>query len=223
MFVVSVTDTTGIVKGCQGDSAVPRSGNGARLRLQQAALELYLERGFDHTTTAEIAARAGVTERTFFRHFSDKREVLFDEESTFRSALTTAVADAPATLGAWDVLLQAFQSVEPTIERNRSLLEPRQQVIANTPALHERELAKVAFLTAALASALRQRGTADRLAHLAAQTGMAAFSYAMRSWLEDPSKGLGKHLAHAFDELHALSLSRLERDPRGAALQRNRR
>ena len=202
---------------------MPRTGSRARLRLQQAELELYSERGFDQTTTAESAARAGVTERTFFRHFPDKREVFFDEESAFRATMMSAIADAPDTVAAWDVLLQAFQSVEPMIERNRSLLEPRQQVIADTPALQERELAKIASLSAALASALRQRGVADRLASLAAQTGMAAFSYAMRSWLDDPSKGLGKHLAHAFDELHALSSSRLERDPGGAAVQGHRR
>ena len=202
---------------------MPRSGDGARLRLQQAALDLYRERGFDQTTTAQIAAQAGVTERTFFRHFPDKREVLFDEEGTLRAALTSAVADAPDALGAWDVLLQAFQSVEPMIERNRSLLEPRQQVIADTPALQERELAKIASLTAALASALRQRGAATRLANLAAETGMSAFSYAMRSWLDDPAEGLGAHLTYAFDELHALSSSRLERDPKGAAVKGNRR
>ncbi len=186
---------------------VPRSGSGVKLRLQLAALELYVERGFDQTTTAEIAARAGVTERTFFRHFPDKREVFFDEESSFRATLMSAVVDAPNTVVVWDVLLQAFQSVAPMIERNRSLLEPRQKVIADTPALRERELAKTASLTAAVAAALRQRGVADRLASLAAQTGMAAFSYAMTSWLDDPLKALGKHLAHAFDELHALSSS----------------
>ena len=77
---------------------MPRSGEEARRRLQQAALELFCERGYEQTTTSEIAARAGVTERTFFRHFPDKREVLFDGQITLRAALMDAVAEAPETL-----------------------------------------------------------------------------------------------------------------------------
>jgi AcrR family transcriptional regulator len=91
---------------------MPRSGEPARQRLQQAAIELFCERGYDQTTTAEIAARAGVTERTFFRHFPDKREVLFDGQTKLREALTRAIAKAPATLQPLEVLYWAFRSVE---------------------------------------------------------------------------------------------------------------
>ena len=77
---------------------MPRSGAEARRRLREAALELYRERGFDQTTAAEIAERAGVNERTFFRHFPDKREVLFDGEADLRAALARAVTEAPAEL-----------------------------------------------------------------------------------------------------------------------------
>src|SRR6478735_15430 len=118
---------------------VPRSGAEARRRLQQAALELYRERGFDRTTTAEIAARAGVNERTFFRHFPDKREVLFDGEADLRAALVRAVAEAPDGLPPLDVLLRAFRTAEPVLERNRPFAEPRLRVIAATPALRERD------------------------------------------------------------------------------------
>jgi AcrR family transcriptional regulator len=188
---------------------VPRSGAEARRRLQQAALELYSERGFDQTTTAEIAARAGVNERTFFRHFPDKREVLFDGESDLRAALMQAVAEAPDGLQPLEILLCAFRKVERILEGNRPFAEPRLQVIAVTPALRERELAKAASLTDAVAEALRQRGVADRLVGLAAQTGWAAFHQAAQAWIEDPSQSLDAHLLQAFDDLRALSVSAL--------------
>jgi AcrR family transcriptional regulator len=131
---------------------MPRNAEPARRRLQQATLELFRERGYDATTTAEIAARAGVTERTFFRHFPDKREALFDGEEAFRDALTDAVAGAPEGLAPMDALLCAFRSVEPLLERNRPFTEPRQEIIARTPALQERVLTKTANLIGALAA-----------------------------------------------------------------------
>ena len=186
---------------------VPRSGAEARRRLQQAALELYRERGFDQTTTAEIAARAGVNERTFFRHFPDKREVLFDGEADLRAALTQSVAEAPDDLQPLEILLRAFRKAEGILEGNRPFAEPRLRVIAETPALRERDLAKAASMSEALAEALRRRGVPDRLAGLAAQTGWAAFHHAMRDWIDDPSRSLDAHLLQAFDDLRALSLT----------------
>lgn len=184
---------------------MPRSGAEARRRLQQAALELYRERGFDQTTTAEIAARAGVNERTFFRHFPDKREVLFDGEADLRAALTRAVAEAPEDLQPLEVLLQAFRKAGRILEENRPFSEPRLAIIAVTPALRERDLAKAASLTEAVAEALRGRGVPDRLAGLAAQTGWAAFHHAAQAWIDDPSRSLDAHLRQAFDDLRALS------------------
>jgi AcrR family transcriptional regulator len=184
---------------------VPRSGAEARRRLRQAALELYKERGFDQTTTAEIAARAGVNERTFFRHFPDKREVLFDGEADLRDALTHAVAEAPPGLEPLDVLLGAFLKAGRILEENRPFSEPRLEIIAATPTLRERELAKAALLTDALTDALRQRGVPARLAALAAQTGWAAFHQAAQSWIDDPSKPLATHLHQTFADLQSLS------------------
>ena len=192
-----------------------RNGEQVHRRLQQAALELFRERGYDQTTAAEIAARAGVTERTFFRHFPDKREILFDGEAILRTALATAIADAPAVLEPLQVLLLAFHAVEAMLEENRPLSEPRQHVIAATPALRERELAKVAGLTAALAAALGQRGVEVRLANLAAQAGMATFSHAVTSWFADPARPLHAHLVEAFDDLYALSAAAVAAPPTG--------
>jgi AcrR family transcriptional regulator len=194
---------------------VPRSGAEARRRLQQAALELYRERGFDQTTTAEIAARAGLNERTFFRHFPDKREVLFDGEDELRAALVQAVADADGGLEPLDVLLEAFRQAGRILEDNRPFSEPRLELIAVTPALRERDLAKAASLADALAAALRQRGVPARLAGLAAQTGWAAFHQAAQAWIDDPAQSLDAQLTQAFDDLRTLSRSAGPAQPKG--------
>jgi AcrR family transcriptional regulator len=184
---------------------MPRSGEDARRRLQQAALELFDARGYDATTTAEIAARAGVTERTFFRHFPDKREVLFDGEDAFRAALADGVAAAPGELGPMEAVLWAFRAVEGILEANRAITEPRREIIARTPPLRERVLTKTAGLTQALAEALRRRGVDEGLARLAAGVGMAVFSDAAGAWFDDPAAGLDAHLTRASDRLRQLS------------------
>ena len=175
------------------------------VRLQRAALELFGERGFDQTTAAAIAARAGVTERTFFRYFPDKREALFVGESVLRAALLAAIREAPGGLGPLDTLFRAFGTVGPALEENRWFSKPRHAVIAGTPALREREMAKMEALTGALADALKARGVPDLRAALAAQVGMAAFVHATIAWLEHPEPGLGERLDLAFRELRMLT------------------
>jgi AcrR family transcriptional regulator len=184
---------------------MPRSGEDARRRLQHAALELYLERGYDATTTAQIAERAGVTERTFFRHFADKREVLFDGEAALRAALVTAITQAPEDLAPLAVLLAAFSAVIPILEDNRAVAEARSPVIASTPALRERALAKAEALNHAVAAALHERGLPESQALLAAQIGMAAFNHAAREWRTRPSRDLRTLLAQSFDDVHTVA------------------
>ncbi|WP_246731804.1 TetR/AcrR family transcriptional regulator [Methylocapsa sp. S129] len=178
-----------------------------RRRLQQAALELFGERGYELTTAAEIAAKAGVTERTFFRHFADKREVLFDGETALSDILNSALREAPAELGPWDALFRAFEAAERLFVENRSFAEPRHRLIERSPALQERALAKTRSLIAGLASALRERGVPDHAAMLAAQMGMAALGHAVACWFDDGSSGLGDHLAQAFRKVRDLSAS----------------
>lgn len=161
---------------------MPRNTNDVRGCLQRAALELYRDGGLDRTTTAQIAGRAGVTERTFFRHFADKRKVLFDGENALRSIMTASIAETPMELGVLDTLLRAFRSIEQLVEENRPFSEPRQRIIAATPALQERELAKIASLTASLSLALETRGIDQRAASLAAKVGMAARLYQVSGW-----------------------------------------
>ena len=142
-----------------------------------------------------------MTERTFFRHFPDKREVLFDGEATLREALTASIGNAPDALGPLDTLFRAFRSVRQLLEDNRPFSKPRHEVISGTPVLHERELAKMARLADALALALKARGVADLQAILATRAGMAAFVHA---WLEDVETDLGTRLDVAERELKPL-------------------
>ena len=184
---------------------MPRNPEEARDRLRQAALELFAENGFEQTTAAQIAARAGVTERTFFRHFPDKREVLFDGEDRLGKALAAAITAAPEGLPPMDMLRRAFAAVAELLEGNRAFSEPRQHIIAASPALTEREVAKHATLAAGMASALRQRGVAPLRADLAAQAGLAVMGHAISAWFADPSKSLETHLDRAFVELQNLA------------------
>lgn len=185
---------------------MPRNREEARRRLQRAALELFAENGFDRTTAAEIAARAGVTERTFFRHFPDKREVLFDGQNILGAALSDAIATAPSDLPPIPALRRAFAAVTPMFEQNRPFSQPRQRIISATPALQEREVAKHVALTRLVAEALQRRGVERHRADLAAHAGLAALGYALDRWFADGSVRLDDYLDRAFAELQALFL-----------------
>jgi AcrR family transcriptional regulator len=158
----------------------------ARGRLELAALELYGERGYDQTTVAEIARRAGLTERTFFRHFADKREVLFYGSGMLQDGLVKGIEDAPAGLAPIDAIGASLEAVAASLEERRDLARQRQAIVGATPELQERELIKLAKLSAALAGALRRRGVADPGASLAAEAGVAVFRVAFQSWVGQP-------------------------------------
>lgn len=180
---------------------MPRSGAEARSRLQHAALELYAERGYEGTTTADIAERAGVNHRTFFRHFVDKREVLFDGQDGLRDELAQSVADAPAGMPGLEVLLRAFLASAHLLDSRQDLAKPRMRLIALTPALLERDLAKGAAIADALADALTARGESGDTARLVAVVGWATFHHAATRWTHDLEHPLEEHLTEAFDHL----------------------
>ena len=156
---------------------------GAHFRLQKAALELYEERGFDDVTIAEIAERAGLTKRTFFRYFSDKREVLFAGQAEFRALMVAAVSDAPDGVAPIAAIMAAAEAGGAHLAQYGEGGRRRQAVIAASTELRERELVKLAELTAELAAALRRRGVADLAADLTAQAGIAIFTTAFGHWL----------------------------------------
>src|ERR1700689_3993382 len=155
----------------------------ARGRLEGAALELYSEGGFEQTTVAEIAKRAGLTERTFFRHFADKREVLFGASALLQERIVAGVAGAPPADGPFDAVACGLAAAAAMLgDFRRDLSRQRQAVIAANPELRERELAKLADYAATVANALRQRGVAEPQASLAADAGMTVFRVAMERW-----------------------------------------
>jgi AcrR family transcriptional regulator len=154
----------------------------ARGRLGLAALELYSERGYDQTTVAEIAKRAGLTERTFFRYFADKREVLFHGSVLLQERLVQGIEDAAPTLPPIDAVGAALEAAACPIEEARDFALRRQAIVAANPELQERELIKLAALAAALADALRRRGVPDPAASLAAEAGIAVFKVAFLRW-----------------------------------------
>ncbi|MDN4597977.1 TetR/AcrR family transcriptional regulator [Leifsonia virtsii] len=183
---------------------MPRNGDEARRRLREAALELYSEQGFDATTTAQIAARAGVTERTYFRHFADKREVLFGGESELRDTMTGAIAAAPPQTSPLDLVMGSYLAAVPLFVAGRRVALRRAELIDATPALQERAHAKTAALADAIVESLTARGIPEPTARLAAQVGAAAFQRAGAQWYADPSLDLTALVRAAVDEVRRL-------------------
>ncbi|MFC8391436.1 MULTISPECIES: TetR family transcriptional regulator [unclassified Streptomyces] len=178
----------------------------ARGRLEKAALELYNHQGFDATTVAEIATRAGLTERTFYRHFTDKREVLFPGDSPLADTLANATATAPVPLPPLEVIAHALTEAAPVLEERADLARQRQTVIAANPELQERELAKLAALASTLARTLRERGLETTTAALAAEIGIATFKVAFERWINDPDRHtLAQHIRETLDTARHLT------------------
>lgn len=161
-----------------------RWGPDARGRLAEAALELYGERGFDQTTVAEIAKRAGLTERTFFRHFADKREVLFAGSAQLQNLLVNAVTAAPATAAPIEAVVAALLAAGDVFNAERhDYARERRAVISANAELRERELIKMASLASAIAEALRRRDVSDPAASLTAEAGIAVFRVTFERWV----------------------------------------
>ncbi|MDT7613340.1 MAG: hypothetical protein QOF00_787 [Pseudonocardiales bacterium] len=181
----------------------------ARGRLEQAALELYVERGFDQTTVAEIAERAGLTERTFFRHFADKREVLFSGSGSLQELFVSTVGSAPDSAAPIEAIAAALEVAGGQFQERRDSVVRRQSVIAANAELQERELIKLASLASAMADALRGRGVTDPAASLAAEAGIAVFRIAFERWITaTDQRDLSHHIRESLDELKAVTAGR---------------
>jgi len=158
-------------------------------------LALYRERGYEQTTVAEIAARAGLTKRTFFRYFTDKREVLFWGSELLEQQMVAAIEAAPAAASALGLIGAALDAAAVRFEEVRELTGPRHQIIASSHELQERELIKAASLAAAMARALRARGFGDTAATLTALTGTTIMHVAFEQWVEDPDQASFQQVA----------------------------
>ncbi len=157
-------------------------------RLRQAAMELYVERGFEQTTVADIAERAGLTARTFFRHFADKREVLFAGSALLQDHMVGALEAAPPGASPMTAVAAALDAAAAQLGQHRDYSRQRQSVIAANAELRERELIKMASLATALAEGLRRRGVAEPTASLAAEAGIAVLRVAFERWVTEPGE-----------------------------------
>jgi AcrR family transcriptional regulator len=172
----------------------------------QAAFALYGERGFEQTTVAEIAKRAGLTERTFFRHFADKREVLFAGADALQELMVSTVARAPGSLAPIDAAAAGLEAAGALIQAGGELARERQAIIVTSAELQERELIKLASLAAALADALRQRGVSDPAASLTAEAGIAVFKVAFERYVEKTNEqDLPRLIRESLDALRAVT------------------
>ena len=176
-------------------------------RLVVAALELFEERGYEHTTVIEIAERAGLTKSTFFRHFQDKREVLFGGD-TMTGLLVEGIAAAPATATPSEAVAHALDAAgrEAFTPARREFSARRRAVIATNPELQEREALKGLGLTASMTDALKRRGVPDLTSCVAAELGALALKIAYERW-SDTTNGddFGEVARRTLSDLQAAS------------------
>ncbi|MCM2415739.1 MULTISPECIES: TetR/AcrR family transcriptional regulator [unclassified Streptomyces] len=181
----------------------------ARGRLEQAAMDLYSERGYEQTTVTEIARRAGLTERTFFRHFADKREVLFAGSASLQDLFVSTLTGAPESAVPIDAVAAALDAAAAVFQERYEYARQRQQIIAANAELQERELIKLAKLSGALADALRRRGVADPAASLAAEAGIAVFKIAFERWISGTGRqDMSLLIRESLDELKAVTAAK---------------
>ncbi|RAO54003.1 hypothetical protein LUPAC06_04982 [Micromonospora saelicesensis] len=177
----------------------------ARGRLEAAAFELFRERGFEQTTVADIAARAGLDKRTFYRLFGDKREALFSGSGRVEEVLVRAVTESDA--GPFEAVVAAFRRVAEELFADRlELVRARQSIIESSPELQERELRKTGSLAAAVTAALRARGLDETTATLATESGATVFRVAYARWVAPDSHApLSDLIAEVAAELRAIT------------------
>ncbi|MFJ9622154.1 TetR/AcrR family transcriptional regulator [Streptomyces sp. NPDC101181] len=178
---------------------MPRWESDAQGRLERAALDLFETQGFERTSVAQIAGAAGLKERSFYRYFPDKREVLFTG-GELEAHLVAQVEAADPGLPPLDVLLTALGTAEGTF-RPRDFLLRRARVIAASPALAERDLIKLADIAEALAPALERRGVGPAQARFVLDVVLAIHRRAMPRWLAEPDTTLAQLMAEATAEL----------------------
>jgi AcrR family transcriptional regulator len=157
----------------------------AQGRMMRAAIELFDERGFEQTTAGDIAEKAGVTERTFFRHFADKREVLFDGAHTMENLVHDVTVAVQGELSPLDAALAGIVAAGEMLADRHEFSMRRTRIVAANPSLRERELLKLAAMTEATTKALHERGVAEPTASLAAHSAITVFHVAFARWVSE--------------------------------------
>jgi AcrR family transcriptional regulator len=184
---------------------VVRKAENARERFESAAYSLFDEDGYAATTVPQIAAKAGLTERTFYRYFTDKREVMFWRAGDHQLAIAKEIGRAQTGLRPLAIVAGAFESVAPFIDSHRSIVKLRQHLISTHSDLQERELMKLHTLASAVEQALTQRGIDASHARVVAEVGAAIWKIALENWRAD-ANGLGfaNHVQAALVEFEGI-------------------
>lgn len=178
-----------------------------RRRLQNAAIELFTEQGFTATTTAAISERAGLTQRTFFRYFKDKREVLFGDEQALQETLVQNTLNAPHSAGPMQAAKTGFIAVCNQLQPLRTLLKKREQIILSSPELREREFVKGMALSSALKDVLVKRGASSAEAEIAAEAVFSLFRIAYHKWISSRTMlNMEKLIEEAYKQLATLTV-----------------
>jgi len=180
-------------------------------------MTLFIERGYDDVTVADIAERAGLTKRSFFNHFADKREVVFASNDALEERVLAALASAPNDLDPLDAAVWAFTRAAAPMEDYAELARARRELIDSSSELQERELMKMASMTTAVAEALVRRGVARRDAMFVSQAATTVFTTAVDEWAQEPEHGLAAAIQRARDHLRAALGSKYSA-PRSAVL-----
>ncbi|MFJ2163213.1 TetR/AcrR family transcriptional regulator [Streptomyces sp. NPDC087856] len=184
---------------------------GATQRLVVAAVDLFTEQGYDATTVTQIAERAGVTKSTFFRHFSDKRELLVAGQETLSRLLSDGIAEAPASASPLQAVAAGLERASTAMGPTNRELGPRiKAAVAASTELQERDALKSVGLAAAMTAALIARGVPEPTAHLAGELGVLAFKRGYARWSEsdrDDAEGLAPHALAALEDLRAATAS----------------
>jgi len=201
MFNITV-DCTQCNVGYGG--AVSRWEPGAAQRLQQAAMTLFLERGYGNVTIAEIAGQAGLTRRTFFNHFADKREIFFSGAAVFRGGVIAHLDGADAALSPVDAAVAALTGAGRGIGDYREHAPAVRAIIATSTELQERDLIKMDSITTALVDGLRRRGVPARAANFAAKTAVTAYSTAWTDWVDNPDADFSVLMQRALADLRSV-------------------
>jgi AcrR family transcriptional regulator len=186
----------------------------ARGRLQEAAVALFIERGYDEVTVADIAERAGLTGRTFFNHFADKREVVFASTDALQASVLDALAEADSDLDPLDAAVRAFTHASAAIEDYPELARARRALIDSSRELQERDLLKMAQMAAAVADALTCRGVSRRDAIFVSQAATAVFTTAVDEWACEPRSDLAASIQEALGGLRTALGSGEQHTPR---------
>jgi AcrR family transcriptional regulator len=184
-------------------------------RLQQAAMALFLERGYAEVTVAEITDRAGLTKRSFFNHFPDKREVLFAGAAAFEAAVVGYLDGASETMAPLDAAVDALTRGGRTLSGYIAFADARRQLIDSSPELQERDLVKMSLLASAIARALGRRHVPPGTAALTAQAAVAVFAAAYASWAKDNGADFGTLMQRSLADLRTAVAARGADDGEG--------